>query len=592
MGAISAFLPTSGTAPVDVVTAMSAASPHRGERIQTLIHGRCALSSVNPEEEVDAILGESDGIAVAFAGTLDNADDLARDMERRGVRVPSATVPALLAACYRAYGKDLPARLRGVFAGVITDGEQLYGFRDHIGYRPLFYRSDDRGFFAATEVKQVIAGAGIRKEPDLDVVDQIFYRTLDDETPTALRGVRRLPKATGIAVDRDGVRIRRYWHPESLLETARLSSDEVQHLFDQLMDQAVSRCLTGKDLVSLSGGIDSPAIAAFAAPRHLERFGTPLHALSVVYPKYPSVDERRYVEPLAEYLGMPLHLYEQEANATADLAYWVALADTPFRGAALAQYAEDYGRAHDLGFRTILTGEHAEFVVAMQWYLPDHYLTHRRFRAAQRDLSARRANGASLVSLLRLIARSLAPDAVMAARDSIGPKKLRTIPAWLDERTARRGRESVPVKERWRRLQLSGFIGPGVSLEAEEVCQAVTGVRSRKPWTDIDLWEFFLSLQAEQKFPDLRPKGLVRDLLRGRVPDMILDRRDKTVFDEAALAVIDYATLRRYLTKPDHRVAGVDYELLGERLEAADFGTVEYAWARNLANIHAFLEQW
>ena len=119
------------------------------------------------------------------------------------------------------------------------------------------------------------------------------------------------------------------------------------------------------------------------------------------------------------------------------------------------------------------------------------------------------------------------------------------------------------ARERWRRLQLSAFYGPGLSAEAEAICQAACGVRVRRPWTDVDLFEFFLGLPAEQKFPDTQGKSLVKRFLRGRVPDAILDRRDKTVFDEALLAQIDYATLRRLLVDPPYRLAGVDYEALG-----------------------------
>ena len=75
---------------------------------------------------------------------------------------------------------------------------RAYAFRDHLGYGLLFYRYDGDGFYAATEAKQVVAGAGIRREPDLDVVEGIFFNSFDDETPCALRGVQRLPKAHGI----------------------------------------------------------------------------------------------------------------------------------------------------------------------------------------------------------------------------------------------------------------------------------------------------------------------------------------------------------------------------------------------------------
>ena len=570
---------------------MSTAAPHRGRRLETLVHGRCALACSNPDDTSDAGLASGDGVAAAFVGTLDNARPLAKDLERRGLVSSAASPAALLAAGFHAYGEALPARLRGVFAGVVTTGDRVYCFRDQLGYGPLFYRSDESGFYAATEAKQVVAGAGIRKEPDLDVVEQLFFGTYDDDTPCALRGVLRLPKATVLAAGSDGVRLRRYWEPESLLETARLSYEDVQARFDELMDQAVTRCVTGHDVVSLSGGIDSPAVAAFAAPRHLEVSGRPLHALSVVYPRFPSVDESRYVEMLADHFGIPLHTYEQRANALDRLADWVALTDTPYPAAALAHYEEDCRRARELGFRTVLTGEHAEHIFAMQWFLMDHLLTHVRLRAVRRELEERRARGASFASLVLTIARALAPASVLAARRR---RRRAGVPEWVDFRKANEAAAAtfVPARDRWSKLQLSAFIGPGVSVEAEEVCQAVCGVRTRRPWADVDLWELFLSLPAELKFPDTRYKGLVRDLLRGRVPDEILDRRDKTLFDEAMLADIDYSTLRRFLVAPEYRFEGIDYELLGERLRREDFQLVDYTWARNLATFHAFLSQW
>ena len=588
MGAIAVFLSSRGPATASVVEAMAASAPHRGPTVASVVHGRCALACSNPVEGPDATVAKVDDLAVAFVGSLDNASQLAHDLALEA----DTGLTVLLAKAFRVHGEEMPARMRGVFAGVVTDGHWVYCFRDQVGYRPLFYRSDGNGFYAATEAKQVVAGAGIPKEPDLDVVDRIFYRNVDDETPSALRGVRRLPKATGIAADDGGTRLRRYWDPESLLESGRLSNAEIKPRFEHLMGQAVERCLTGNDAISLSGGIDSPAIAAFAAPRHLARGGRPLQALSVVYPRYPSVDESHYVAVLAEHFQIPLHTYEQTANALADLPRWVALADTPYPGAALAQYEEDYQHARALGARTLLTGEHAEFVFAMQWFTLDHYLTHRRFNAARRHLAERRARGQSPISLMRLVARTLAPDRVMAIRNALGRRSAQTIvPAWVDRRKATDA-EPVPVRHRWRQSQLVGFIGPGVSLEAEEVCQAVSGVRSRKPWTDVDLWEFFLSLRAEQKFPDLQAKGLVRDLLRGRVPDLILDRNDKTVFDEAVLAEIDYATLRGLLVAPSHRIGGVDYARLTQLLESESLDRLDYRWARNLATAHAFLSQW
>ena len=114
----------------------------------------------------------------------------------------------------------------------------------------------------------------------------------------------------------------------------------------------------------------------------------------------------------------------------------------------------------------------------------------------------------------------------------------------------------------------------------------------RRPFADVDLWEFFLSLPAEIKYPDLRSKTLIRQLLRGRVPDEILDRRKKTYFDDHVMSQVDYGVLRQHLTKPEYPIVGVNYNLLAERLERQDLNLIEWIWVNDLVRIHAFLSQW
>jgi hypothetical protein len=149
---------------------------------------------------------------------------------------------------------------------------------------------------------------------------------------------------------------------------------------------------------------------------------------------------------------------------------------------------------------------------------------------------------------------------------------------------------AVAGKDLWRTTQLGGFIGPGLTMEATEVIEHACGVRLRYPWADVDLWEFFLTIPAQQKYPDPSiTKSLVRELLRGRVPDVILDRTDKTLFNESLTSRADYQGLRQYLVDPPDRIRGVDYELLRERLDAGDMNVFEYIWAKDLACTHAFL---
>ena len=170
------------------------------------------------------------------------------------------------------------------------------------------------------------------------------------------------------------------------------------------------------------------------------------------------------------------------------------------------------------------------------------------------------------------------------------------VPDWLDRRKV----NELPYRNdlvhsgwaRWSAVQTMPLEGCPITMEGIEICAAVSAVTVRRPFADIDLWEFFLGLPAEIKYPDLRSKTLIRKLLRGRVPNDILDRRDKTFFDDHVMSQVDYPVLRQFLVKQAYRLDGVDYERLALRLERQDLGLIDFIWMHDLVRIHAFLKQW
>src|SRR5207253_1742620 len=96
------------------------------------------------------------------------------------------------------------------------------------------------------------------------------------------------------------------------------------------------------------------------------------------------------------------------------------------------------------------------------------------------------------------------------------------VPDWLDRRKVNevpyRNDLIPPGRARWSAVQTLPLEGCPITMEGVEICTALAGVTIRRPFADIDLWEFFLSLPAEVKYPDLRSKTLIRQPLRRRVP--------------------------------------------------------------------------
>ncbi|MGH9258175.1 MAG: asparagine synthase-related protein [Vicinamibacterales bacterium] len=606
MGSLVAILSRSGPPDTWSARRMLAAAPHRGAAGDLRVCGNAVLGVSNAPNFVDSTISAPGPMTAVFSGKLDNASALTAMLSAAGCPPVSATNPAdVVVSAFQALGPEAPNRFRGVFAGVLTDGQRMWSFRDHLGFQPLFFADHPRAFFAATEVKQVVAGAEIQRQPDTGVLEQIFYGRLRQDSPSAFKGVSRVPHASTLSVNGDGPpAARAYWHPRRLVETASVASfEDVQVKFDELFKQAVARCLTGEDVVSLSGGIDSPAVAGFAAPLYRQSNRAPLAALSLVFPDHPKVDERPHIEAVASFLGMQLHTFTSKARVLDDLVRWCGLLDGPIPSISAPQMHEFYLEARRLGYRNVLTGDIAECVADLPLHVAGHLLIRGRWKPLARLLSTEHRQGASLrkIGSWRNFASQLLMPFVpgrmarwyASVRGHDAPKR---IPDWLDARTV----NEVPyrtdlVPPGWARftaVQTMPLEGCPITMEGVETCSAVAGVTVRRPFADVDLWEFFLSLPAEIKYPDLRTKTLLRRLLRGRVPDRILERRDKTYFDDHVMSQVDYPLLKQFLWKPDHRVRGVDYERLALRLERQDLTLIDWLWLSDLLRIHAFLKQW
>ena len=594
MGSLALVLPSSSPPRPGVVERMLVAAPHRGVPGTPLTIGHAQLGITSTGEGDHTSLASDAGLAAAFVGILDNAAALADEL---GLREDARSLPSaarLYLEATRRWGDGAPARLRGPFAAVSTDGQTVRATRDPVGLRCLYYRRDPRGIFVATELKQVMAGCERPLRPDLDVVEAIVFGEYDDDTPTAIEGCERIPRGMTVRLRGSSAARHRYWDPQAFLETGRYEPSDLQERFDELMGRAASRALLGDDVISLSGGTDSSAVAAFAAPAHIERFGRPLAALSVVYPRFPAVDEREEIELVADRLGIELHTYEESAKTLDEVDTWMRVLDEPLPLFFVAESAEHLRRARSMGYRNMLTGEMAEWVVERRSYLIPHLLLSGRLGPAFDHLRRqRREHGTSSIGIARQVGASFVTPSMRRVWARLRPARV-LVPSWVDESRLRRveARWATRARDMWRGYQTAIFLGPDLPAEAEDVVEAVTGVTVRRPFADLDLVEFFLSLPAERKFPDTHFKSLLRSFLRGRLPDRLLDRPRKAVFNEAVMARADHDRLRELLVDPPHRLRGIDYEILRTRLEAGDLEIGEYERAKNLAAVHAYLARW
>src|SRR2546422_8204527 len=145
---------------------MLAAAPHRGSCIALRVLGNCVLGSAPRPAFVDASVSAEGALVAALSGRVDNAPELHRTLTAAGFPPASPRDADVIVAAVKAFGADAPNRMRGSFAGIVTDGRALWCFRDHAGFRPLFYHDGSRAFVAASEPRQVVVGAQIPRSEE------------------------------------------------------------------------------------------------------------------------------------------------------------------------------------------------------------------------------------------------------------------------------------------------------------------------------------------------------------------------------------------------------------------------------------------
>lgn len=141
---------------------------------------------------IDESISAPGDLIAALSGRLDNLSELLADASIAKHAPANPTSADVVVAAFRALGVDAVQRFRGAFAGVVTNGRDFWWFRDHVGFKPLFFRDTPEGIVAAGDARQIVVASELTEEPNLDVVEGMYVGGLPSSAPSALKDVRRL----------------------------------------------------------------------------------------------------------------------------------------------------------------------------------------------------------------------------------------------------------------------------------------------------------------------------------------------------------------------------------------------------------------
>ncbi|WP_327327191.1 asparagine synthase (glutamine-hydrolyzing) [Streptomyces sp. NBC_01210] len=231
--------------------------------------GHRRLAVIDVDGSPQPMVAEEDGRTLAVLvhnGEIYNFRQVRAQLESLGHRFRTAGDTEVVLRAYLEWGERCAERLEGMFAFAVWDPRagKLVMFRDRLGIKPLYYARAGRGLVFGSEPKALLAHPSIECAVDTEGLAELLAYIA---TPghAVYRGMREVP-AGHVTVVRDGsVTETRYWtlpnheHPDDLPTTV----DTVRGL---LQEAVSSHLVSDVPLCTLlSGGVDSSAIAAFAA---------------------------------------------------------------------------------------------------------------------------------------------------------------------------------------------------------------------------------------------------------------------------------------------------------------------------------------
>jgi asparagine synthase (glutamine-hydrolysing) len=233
--------------------------------------GHRRLAVIDLSERAAQPMFSADGrLAITFNGEIYNYAALRKELQTKGYVFRSHSDTEVLLYLYAQKGEAMVGELRGMFAFGLWDAEKraLLLARDPYGIKPLYYSDDGKTFRFASQVKALVGGDKISRDPEpAGWVGFYLFGSVPDPY-TTYEAIRAVPAGAIMWIDGRGRRApQRYFSIAAAYCAAeqqpqRFGEAEAgAHIRDALLDSVRHHLVADVPVGAfLSAGIDSGAL--------------------------------------------------------------------------------------------------------------------------------------------------------------------------------------------------------------------------------------------------------------------------------------------------------------------------------------------
>lgn len=473
-------------------------------------------------------------IWLIYNGEIYNYIEIREDLKKLGYTFKSGSDTEVIIAAYQAWGEECLKKFNGMFSFAIWDKitKKLFVARDRFGIKPFNYYYDGKKFIFSSEIKSILKYPDIPRTLNKAVVFNyiIMYPDLID-FETFFNEIKELPPSH-YAVIKDGtMTIKKYWSLDPYKQTELSSYEEYKEAFYEIFENAVKIRLRSDVPVGtcLSGGLDSSSIVCLSS-----RYIPQIHTFSACFDE-KEVDERPYINSVLEATNSKANfVFPNVIKLMEDVNKLMWYQDEPFGSCSIFAQWCVMERVSQTEVKVVLDGQGSDEILAgYTMHFPSiviDYLKRGNFsRAAQEYNAIKRNHHLSDARVFWYGALNL-PEGL---KRFYNPKV-----NWVNPGFAKEAAGLLPKSNH--KLNFDSFLNNQLYksltgslrelLRYEDRNSMAFSIESRIPFLDYRLVEFMYSVPLEQKFNNGTSKYVLRQAMKGILPDTIANRQDKMGF--------------------------------------------------------------
>ena len=510
-------------------------------------HRRLSIIDLSPSGH-QPMSNEDGTLWIVHNGEVYNYLEIRKELESLGHDFRSRTDTEVILHAYEEWGVDCLSHFNGMWAFAILDlkKKRFFCSRDRAGVKPFYYLYDGKRFCFASEIKALLQIDDFCVEPNEQIVaDYLFSGLLDHTHETFFKNIYQLRPGENLLVEADKLAVQTYWDIEVKEVRFPRDSDYTERFYELLEDSIRLRLRTEVPIGScLSGGLDSSSIVCLANRLMFDGqnidpklVGERQKTFSSCFDD-PAYDERKFIELVTHQTGAEKnYVFPKAENLLKDLSMLIWQQEEPFGSTSIYAQWNVMRLAKERQVTVLLDGQGGDELLA--GYLPSFYYL---FRQARKDfdIGLLMREGKGFLKHHKNLTRPLFHKTIAA----IVPKRLRTFFPGLDRDGggwAEEGfRKNYYRSFSWPRKfehELNNYLYhafrftvlPGL-LHYEDRNSMAFSLEARLPFLDYRLVEFSFSLPAHLKMDGGVTKVILREAMKGTLPERIRNRMDKIGF--------------------------------------------------------------